>query len=259
MPYLNIQDKVIYYEYINKSDLINNKPIIIFLHEGLGSIAQWKKFPKILCDTLKLPGFVYDRNGHGKSSFLKEKRNNLFLHSEANFLRHLINILEIKNDLILFGHSDGGTLAFIFANKYPELLKAIITEAHHVIVENITKKGINEAVKFYKSGILKSLLEKYHAGKTESMFYGWADTWLNMEIEKWSIIDLLKNISTPVLSIQGKNDNYGTEYQLDAVKNNCKGKTEIHLLDDCGHIPHLHQKDRVIEIIKGFFSNNKMM
>ena len=256
--FLQIKDKSIHYKFVQEKYFSENKPLILFLHEGLGSIAQWKNFPDILCEKLQLSGLLYDRYGHGKSSKLKEKRDMFFLHKEADFIPLILEKLDIKNELIIFGHSDGGTLSLLFAGKYPKKnIISVISEAHHVIIEEISKKGIQEAVKYYKSGMLKSLLEKYHKEKTETMFYGWADTWLSKDIDDWTGLDLLKQITIPVLSIQGKQDQYGSEYQLKAITDNCNGYTETHLLEECGHIPHLHQQDKVLEIIEKFIKKGE--
>ena len=120
MSFIQINNKSIHYKLLSEEYFSSEIPIIIFLHEGLGSIPQWKKFPEELCAKLKLTGLIYDRYGHGKSSKLEEKRDDNFLHKEADFLLLMLEKLNIINEIILFGHSDGGTISLLFAGKYPK-------------------------------------------------------------------------------------------------------------------------------------------
>lgn len=249
--FIQINSKNIHYKIIKKKELKFNKPVIIFLHEGLGSILQWRNFPEKLCNILNLPGLLYDRYGHGKSDALVEKRDSNFLHKEADiFLPKIIKQLIPNKKYILFGHSDGGTLALIYAGKQPPNLIAAISEAHHVVLEEHSYIGVKKAVEAYKKGKLDAL-ELFHPNKKESMFYGWAETWLNTSPD-WNALDSLKNIKCPVLSIQGDNDQYGTKLQLDVLHKYCSEKVETCLIKNCGHIPHLEQQDIVIEKTKQF-------
>jgi len=253
--YIKILDKKIHYQLLNQEFYSETKPVLVFLHEGLGSILQWKDFPEIISQKFKLPVLLYDRYGHGKSQKLDEERNSNFLHKEAtDFLPELLKQLNINNKLILIGHSDGGTLALIFASLFPDKICFLITEAHHIVVEEMSKAGIFKAIKLYKSGWLRERLEKYHGENTESMFYGWANTWTGVDINNWNIVNILPQITCPVLAIQGVNDEYGTLEQLNILKQKCKTEVEIHYLDNCGHVPHFQLKDQVIEIIINFYN-----
>jgi len=250
--FVNINNKKIYYKWFCKEYFSENKPIIIFLHEGLGCTEQWKDFPELLCAKLQLTGLSYDRYGHGKSTVLKEERNLDFLHTEARvFLYELVEKLNISNKLVLFGHSDGGTLALLFASFYIEKVDAVITEAHHIVVEKLSRKGIEDAIELYKSGWLKEKLEKYHGNNTESMFYAWANTWTKPETEKWNIENEISKIKCPILSIQGMEDEYGSKIQLEILQK-LNLNFEGNLLKKCGHIPHLQQKEEVLEMCKYF-------
>ncbi len=252
MAFLKIENKSIYYKFVNKNENTENKPIIIFLHDGLGSVAQWKDFPEILCKKLNVSGLLYDRYGHGKSEALQEKRDVFFLNAEAKFLAKFIEDLKIKNKIILFGHSDGATISLLFSGMYPQKIKAVISEAHHVVIEEMVQKGIIETVEDFKNGKLKSLLEKYHGDKTESMFYGWANIWLSNEAKKWTALDFLNNITAPVLAMQGNDDKFASIYQLKVIEFICPNEKETHLLENCKHIPHFQQQDKVIELTTNF-------
>ena len=250
---VKINDINIHHKFINKNEKNTSKPIIVFLHEGLGSIEQWFAFDDLLCKELNLPGFSYDRYGYGKSSELKEKRKNNYAHNEADFLNILLQKLNINNPVILFGHSDGATISLIYAANYPNNILAVISEAHHVIIEKKTVAGMKMAINAYEKGKLKKALEKFHPNKIDSMFYAWANLSNETDAEKYSIVSELKKIKAPVLAIQGDKDQYGTYKQLSLIKENCK-KSRIKLIENCGHIPHREKTNIVINEIKDFLS-----
>src|SRR3989339_455077 len=245
---IQIQGKKIWYNFISPKRRDGKKPLIIFLHEGLGCSEQWKDFPELICNNFNVSGLVYDRYGYGKSQEIGENRTTDFLQQEAFvFLPDLILKLNITEPLIFFGHSDGGTIALLYASKFSEKISGLITEADHVFIEPLSAKGIRSAVASYDKGKLKSSLEKYHEGKTESMFRSWSGTWLSEDGLKWNIESLLPGINAPVLAIQGKNDNYGSELQLISKLKNISGRVEILYLPNCGHHPHHQERERVLQ------------
>lgn len=245
-----------HYVILNDDLLSSGKPLLIFLHEGLGSIAQWKDFPKLLSDKVQLPALVYDRYGHGLSEELLEQRDITFMHKQAKmFLPSLLKELHLANlPRILIGHSDGGSIAIIHTGSYPENISGIITIAAHIFLEEISLQGIRDAVKSYKEGILCELLYKYHGDKTDSMFYAWANTWMNSSFSKWNIEEYLDRIKVPFLALQGDKDQYGSFAQLEGIKKHVEN-AQIELIPDCGHIPHIQQKEKVLEIMKHFILN----
>jgi len=249
--FLKIDNININYKFINESELNSQKPIIVFLHEGLGSIEQWFGFDDLLCKELNLPGLSYDRYGYGKSSELKEKRSNNYAHNEANFLNILLKKLDINNPVIIFGHSDGATISLIYAANYPDNILAVISEAHHVIIEKETVIGMKAAITAYENGRLKKALEKFHPNKVDSMFYAWANLSNETDAEKYSIVNELKKIKAYVLAIQGDKDQYGTYKQLSLIEENCKN-SRIKLVENCGHLPHREKTNIVIDEIKDF-------
>jgi len=248
MPIINIQGKNLFYDLINKEYLNSINPILIFLHEGLGCSEQWRDIPKKISETLKLPALVYDRYGYGKSEEIIEERETTFLEYEAKFTLHeLFTKLNLQNlKKVLIGHSDGGTIALIYASLYPAHIQGVITEAAHVFTEKITLEGLKETVQIYKNTDLKNKLAKYHGCKTDNMFYSWTNIWLTEEMKEWNIENLLKGITCQVLAIQGKDDNYGTPAQLKSIKKNVSGNCNLLLIQECGHIPH-HQARSIVE------------
>lgn len=256
--FVTVKGRKIYYKIINESLINNDVPLIIFLHEGLGSCEQWKDFPDIICGNLKLPGLVYDRYGYGKSDMIKGVRNFNYLQEEGlEMLPEMIINLKIKNRLILFGHSDGGSVALIYASQYRSNVIGIITEADHVIIEDISANGIKEAIKEYekKDSKLKEYLIKYHKEKTDTMFYSWANNWLSDKAKAWNIIKELSNIISPTLIIQGHDDNYGSIEQIFTKMKYIKGNVEVLYIPNCGHIPHYQHKEVVQKRIIEFISN----
>lgn len=254
--YLTINSKSIYYEFINKDLLSGTTPVLIFLHEGLGSCEQWRTFPAELSNALQLPAFMYDRYGYAKSEQITGKRNSDFLKAEAgDWLPKIFGELDIDdNPKIFIGHSDGATISLLYAAMFPRKTMGVISEAAHVFIDELSVSGLIRTRNAYLTGNLHSKLEKYHGEKTGSMFFAWCDTWLTEENRKWNIENILKNITCPVLAIQGKDDNYGTERQVYSIKQNTGGRTEILLIENCGHIPHYEAyeitKSEIIKFIR---------
>ncbi|HNU85581.1 MAG: alpha/beta hydrolase [Pseudomonadota bacterium] len=226
---------------------------LVFLHEGLGSIGQWRDFPLRLSERTGLPALVYDRWGYGNSEPFTLPRSARYLHDEA--LSGLPDVLDACNigSAVLVGHSDGGSIALIYASAHPRGVRAVITEAAHVFVEDVTIEGIREAVELYASTDLGERLARYHGNKTDLVFRGWADTWLSPEFRSWNIEEFLPGVRCPVLVIQGTGDRYGTPAQVRAIERQISGRAET-MLVRCGHVPHAEARDEVLEAMAGFIS-----
>lgn len=226
--------------------------VMLFLHEGLGSIAQWRDFPLELCRTTGLPAVVYERWGYGGADPLDGPRTVRYLHDEA--LRSLPEVLrQLRIDRsILIGHSDGGSIALIFASAWPERVLGIITEAAHVFVEEVTLAGIQEAVRTYASSDLPERLSRYHGGNTDRAFRGWSDIWLSPAFREWNIEDCLAGVRCPVLAIQGRDDEYGTPAQVAAIVRGVSGPAEPLLVPGCGHVPHHQARCPVLDAMTRF-------
>ncbi len=222
-------------------------PTLVFLHEGLGSINQWRHFPAELCALTGLPGLVYDRWGYGRSESLTGPRPDDYLEQEAHdSLPAVLAACGVTDPPILFGHSDGGSIALLFAAAYPERTYAVICEAAHVSVEEICLAGIRQACDAYQQGPLRDGLRRYHGANTETMFHGWGDTWLRASRRDWNMEAQLRQIRCPALIIQGEDDEYGTRIQVDAIAAGVGGPREILWLPDCAHVPHYQARDAVL-------------
>jgi pimeloyl-ACP methyl ester carboxylesterase len=232
----------------------SNLEPIIFLHEGLGSIALWKDFPLRVAKATGRDIILYSRIGMGKSSPIQENRKLSYMHDEAKiYLPQIIKYFNLP-EVILFGHSDGASIALIYAGSGFKV-KSLILEAPHVFVENISIKGIKIAEKAWNNNNLKDKLSKYHED-VEGAFNGWCNVWLSKGFKNWNIEDYLKSITVPIQLIQGSNDEYGSLKQLESIEKNVSGRTYRHEIEDCGHSPHSQYPIEITNKIKYFLSNN---
>lgn len=227
----------------------NSNSTIIFLHEGLGCIEMWKTYPHDLCSALNVNGIVYDRTGYGKSSGSLLGRTNQYLHEAAEELAAFIAHHQIKSP-ILYGHSDGGSIALIYAGQHKDV-KAVITEAAHVFNETETIQGVQEARPLLAEGKMDGL-RKYHGERYQEVFFAWNDIWLDESFKDWDITEYLPNIEVPLLVIQGQNDQFGTLKQVKTIKELTAGKTATFTPENCGHAPFKEQTELVLETVKKF-------
>lgn len=231
------------------------KPTIIFLHDSLGCIKLWRDFPHKLGDLTKCNVLIYDRQGYGKSPpFTLINRDTNYLETEADLLIRLLDFWNIEKP-ILFGHSDGASIALIAAGKYPKKIAGLITEGAHIFVENITLIGIYEAIEAYKSTNLKVRLEKYHGDKTEELFWAWASTWTSKAYRTWNIEHFLKTLNCPSLIIQGEDDEYGTLEQVNIIISTIKGYSDQLIIPKVKHTPHKETPKLILENVTDFINN----
>ena len=225
-------------------------PPLVFLHEGLGSIGQWRDFPDRLARATGCRALVYDRYGYGQSEVLKEARVSVkFMHDGAlRELPDLLRNLEIENP-ILVGHSDGASIALINSAVHP--VRGVAVMAPHVFIEDVCIRSIGKAAASFETSGLKEGLAKYHKDASKT-FHLWADAWLDPAFREWNIAAYLPRIKCPLLAIQGEGDEYGTMAQLDAIKRQVSGPCELLKLPDCGHSPHRDQPETVLNSISGF-------
>ncbi|MCX8525324.1 alpha/beta hydrolase [Chryseobacterium formosus] len=240
---INVKDKNLFIKFNNSFE---NRPTIVFLHDSLGSIELWRDFPEKLTEAIQCNVLIYDRLGHGKSfPMTTHERENNYMELEADVLNDLLSELNI-NETILFGHSDGGTIALIAASKYPEKIKAVICEAGHIFVEDITVNGVEEALKAYKTTNLPERLQKYHGEKVETIVKAWTEIWLSEKFKSWNIEYLLKDITSPLLFIQGEADEYGTLEQVEKTVSQVSGIAEKFIIPNIGHKPHKESPEIVL-------------
>lgn len=241
---INIQGNNLYIEYLNNFE---NRPTLVFLHDSLGCTTLWRDFPEKLAEATQCNVLVYDRLGYGKSDPMPTyERPVNYMEREADVLNDLLTALKIDN-AILFGHSDGGTIALLTAGKYKQKIKIVICEAAHIYVEDITLKGIYEAIEAYKTTNLPERLQKYHGNNTEVLFKAWTKTWTRSDFRNWNIEHLLPVITCPLLFIQGEADEYATLEQLEKTINAVSGEREKYIIPNIGHTPHKEAPDLVLK------------
>jgi pimeloyl-ACP methyl ester carboxylesterase len=225
-------------------------PTIVFLHEGLGSVSLWKDFPRQVAEQTGCGALVYSRYGHGDSDRLEEKRPVEFMHREAKIvLPSLLQKLAIEKPILL-GHSDGGSIALIYASVHPGSVRALILEAPHVFVEDLTVRSIAEIGRQYRVTDLPAKLGRHHR-HVDATFWGWNDIWLDPQFRSWNIEACLESITCPLLLIQGYDDEYGTMRQIETIRSKLAW-AETLLLPKCGHSPHRDQPEAVLERITRF-------
>jgi pimeloyl-ACP methyl ester carboxylesterase len=212
-------------------------PTLVFLHEGLGSMALWRAFPQKVAESTGCGSLVYSRYGNGFSEVLQEPRAPAYMHDEALItLPQLLERFEIERP-ILIGHSDGASIALIYAAAFPQNVRGLVVEAPHVIVEDVSVTSIAAIGDAYKTTTLRERMERYHAD-VDATFYGWNTIWRSREFRDWSIVDRLDAVVAPVLAIQGMNDEYGTLEQLELLARHVRGPVDRLVLARCGHAPH---------------------
>jgi pimeloyl-ACP methyl ester carboxylesterase len=244
------------YQWLGSDD--SAKPLIVFLHEGLGSVAMWKDFPQQLCDVASCRGLVYSRPSYGKSTprDKDEAWQPDFMHRQAfEVLPALLKALGIDtatNPPILYGHSDGGSIALLFAARYPMNTSGIIVAAPHIFVEDISISSIEAAKISYETTDLRSKLSRYH-DDVDSAFWGWNDIWLNPAFRHWNLTQAIKTITCPLLAAQGLDDEYGTLEQIRGIKR-LLPQTQLLEIPNCGHSPHRDQPTVLIDACVAFIS-----
>jgi len=249
MPFVDCAGHSLEVEWVG--DAAAPAPALVFLHEGLGSIRQWRDFPAQVARATGRRALVYSRYGYGQSDVLQEERAGVrFMHREAlEALPALLPALGIERP-VLVGHSDGASIALIHAGAgHP--VRGLALMAPHVFVEPVCVASIEQATAAFESGDLAERLRKYHRNPRKT-FYLWADAWLEPEFLQWNIEEYLPGIACPVLAVQGVDDAYGTMEQLERIARGVRGPCELLKLAQCGHAPFRDQPEATLAAVARF-------
>jgi pimeloyl-ACP methyl ester carboxylesterase len=237
---------------------IDDAPTPVFLHQGLGSARLWLDFAARVCTALGLGGLVYSRRGYGGSDPLRGPLTPSFMHDEA--LEVLPAVLEAASisDPILIGHSDGASIALIYAGSGAPV-RALSLEAPHVFVEEVTRAGIVAGRERFQTGDLRERLVRHHGANTDRTFDAWSDVWLSSSFRDWDIAESVRRVRCPTLVVQGTADPYGTLAQVESIVRSVAGPVDTVLLPGCGHSPHRECPTDVVESIYRFSAQNRLI
>ena len=249
MPFVTCAGRALEYEWLGAAE--PGKPTLVFLHEGLGSIRQWRDFPLQVVKATGCRALLYSRYGYGQSDVLQEDKAGVrFMHREAlDSLPALLQALRIERP-VLVGHSDGASIALIHAGA-GHAVRAVAVMAPHVFVEPICVESIRQANETFASSGLAQGLARYHRDPAKT-FHLWADAWLDPAFLDWNIEEYLPRIDCPVLALQGEDDQYGTMEQLERLRRGVRGPCELVKLAACGHAPFRDQPQATLAALTRF-------
>jgi len=227
-------------------------PTIVMLHEGLGCVALWRDVPAKLAEMTGCGVLAYSRFGYGASAPVSLPRPLSYMHDEAlGVLRQVLDQAGVRQ-AILMGHSDGGSIAAIYAGGVQDFrLRGAVLIAAHFFTEDMGIRSIEAAKVAYETTNLREKLGRYHAD-VDNAFWGWNGAWLDPEFRKWRIDDYVATIRVPVLLVQGSADEYGTLAQFEVFKTEAYCPVETLVVEGAGHSPHLSHGAEVLPAIAGF-------
>jgi pimeloyl-ACP methyl ester carboxylesterase len=251
MAYLNIGGREYYYVWRGHPQ--RGAPALVFLHDGLGAVRSWRAVPEQLVEQTGLPALVYDRWGYGRSG-ARPDFPYAFMESEVEPLGVLLRELGIPR-AHLVGHSDGGSIALLFAAAHPERVLTLTSEAAHVFVEPVTQAGIRELVAMQHARRTPPWLAKLHGARSEELLRIWSAGWLSDEHARWNIAAAVRHVRCPLLAIQGDRDEFGTLAQLDAIQRQAP-HAERWVVPGSGHTPHVQQEARYVERVARFIASH---
>jgi len=231
---------------------------LILLHEGLGSVSQWRDFPQALAAAAGTPVFAYSRAGYGRSSPVPLPRPLTYMRDEArDVLPGVISAAGFSRT-VLVGHSDGASIAAIYAGSLggPDLAGLVLI-APHFFVEDVSVKSIAKARQSYEAGDLRERLKRHHGDNVDVAFYGWNSAWLDPAARQWDITEYLPHIRVPALLIQGEGDEYGTLAHIETAERLIAAPVERLVLAACGHVPQRDQPEKTIAAITRFVAGLK--
>ena len=239
-------------------------PLVVFLHEGLGSLAMWKDFPQRLCDAAGCRGLVYSRPGYGRSTppAAEEAFGLDYMHRQAHeLLPALLEALDIDTAAgspagppWLLGHSDGGSIALLYAARFPQRIAGAVLLAPHILVEDLSVASIEKARTAYVETDMHQRFAKYH-DDPDAVFWRWNRIWLHPPFKQWSIENEIETIRAPLLAVQGLDDEYGTLEQIHGIARR-QPRTQLLELSDCGHSAHRDQPETLIATTTEFIQRH---
>jgi pimeloyl-ACP methyl ester carboxylesterase len=233
MPFVSVRKHRLFYEW--RGDFSLERETVVFLHDGLGAVGSWRDVPERIGRAAGMNALVYDRYGYGRS----EPRARFpygFMNREAPVLGALLRRLGLER-VHLVGHSDGGSIALLFAAQEPARVLSLVTEAAHTFVEDKTREGIQVLMEALAAGNPPAWLCKLHGARAETLLRAWGQGWLSARHRQWNILAQLQGVRAPLFVLQGDEDEFGTEAQVASIKQRVP-HAETWLVGKCGHTPH---------------------
>jgi pimeloyl-ACP methyl ester carboxylesterase len=250
---LELSDGPLEYQRWPASERGADRAPLVLLHEGLGSRELWRGFPAAVHEATGREMVVYSRHGYGRSAVVREPRQVDYMHREADrVLPEVLDRLGIAGP-VLVGHSDGASIALLYAGRDDARVAALVLLAPHVVVEDESIAGIEAAREAYLTTRLPDRMARYHRD-ADATFWAWNDIWLSPAFRSWDITGRLPGITSPVLVVQGEDDEYGTVRQLQLIEDGVSGPYEGVLLPSCRHAPHLDRSAATLEAVTGFLA-----
>lgn len=251
--FLHIDDRDLEYRMIGPRP--GEAPTIVMLHEGLGCVGLWGDFPDKLQKATGCGVFVYSRAGYGQSSPVRLPRPLTYMHDEARkTLPELLDEIGFRRGL-LFGHSDGASIAAIYAGTHQDhRVGGLTLMAPHFFTEDVGIASIAEAKKAYETADLKAKLARWHRDP-DNAFKGWNGAWLDPRFRQWDITEQLAYIRVPILIVQGEDDQYGTVKQIEAAQDECYCPVEVALLPGAKHSPQREAPDSTLKAVSDFVAH----
>jgi pimeloyl-ACP methyl ester carboxylesterase len=227
-------------------------PWVVYLHEGLGAAGHWRDFPARLSAATGSGTLAYSRWGYGRSDARPAPWPDDFLEDEARTVLPAMLAHAGITRPVVYGHSDGATIALMFAAAFPDACAGVVSVAAHVMLEAISLESIARARQRFVDGPLREPLKRQHGAHVEDTLFGWTGTWLRPRVRDWDMRASLATITCPVLVIQGRDDDFGTLAQVEAIVSGVGGPAESLILDGCGHIPHREKPTEVLAAVTRF-------
>jgi pimeloyl-ACP methyl ester carboxylesterase len=248
---LNVKGGTVFARRWKPTFAISSTPLI-FLHDSLGCVDLWRDFPAILAEQLSRPVVAYDRLGFGRSSAQEQLPSADFIREEAEeLLPAVLNELGI-DEFALFGHSVGGAMALLAASRAGDRCQAVVSESAQAFVENHTVAGIRAARERFQDLEQFQRIKKWHGTRARWVLDAWTEVWLSSEFESWSLKPDLPLVKCPVLIIHGAEDEFGSIRFPETICHHVGGPAEMHILSDCGHVPHRERREDVVGLIARF-------
>jgi pimeloyl-ACP methyl ester carboxylesterase len=250
--FLQMDEYQLYVERYSFSTTKVDSPTMIFLHDSWGCVRLWGDFPKKISKMAGLDALLYDRRGYGKSSgFAVAERTDQYLHDEAHELIRVMDAYTIEK-AVIYGHSDGATIALIAAALYPERIKGLLLEGPHSFIEDSGKAAVLATRERAIENNLLASLQKYHDDKAAELFRLWHETWLSDFFSKWTIVPILNRISCPVLAFQGEDDEFGTIEQLYVLKKEISTDVILAEIRNAGHTPRKEAETETMDLLENW-------